>query len=541
MDLLFVSCAIESSRLSYPLASLYLKAVVDASPDLAAETALIECTLSDMPAEIAKRCERYHEPVIACSIYVWNRAWFTQFIHTVKEYLPHAVLLIGGPEVTALPESFSALPVDHIVTGEGEIPILQILTGHDQQTGTAYYQDINAIPSPILTHTAHLDAYKGIIWEMTRGCPYACAFCYESKGIKRIRSYSMERLQQELEMIIEADITDVFILDPTFNMISARAKEILRMLITRAGTSIRFHFEIRAELLDEEMADLFAELDCALQIGMQSSDPRVLRAVGRTFDPDLFRARIDLLVRRNIVFGLDLIYGLPTDSLEGFHASLEYAASLRPSNLDIFRLAILPGTTLHDQIETLALHADTEPPYLIRSTPDFPEEDLAKADTLKDLCDLFYTAGEASMWFHRITESCGMDAASFLIEFGQWMEERDADTPDSDIYSMQLEFVQTILTRTGREEYVAPAVSYMTLHQGLNILMRTGELQLLELQYHPDDLALLDTMPIAAFITRMRPAAQTLSMYLFDGMIYFEEIEPLDTEGDQHELDYQQN
>jgi len=52
MDLLFVSCAIESSRLSYPLASLYLKAVVDASPDLSAETVLIECTLSDMPAEI---------------------------------------------------------------------------------------------------------------------------------------------------------------------------------------------------------------------------------------------------------------------------------------------------------------------------------------------------------------------------------------------------------------------------------------------------------------------------------------------------------
>src|SRR6185369_4234334 len=85
---------------------------------------------------------------------------------------------------------------------------------------------------------------------------------------------------------------------------------------------------------------------CSLQIGLQSADPLVLKQVGRSFNRDDFSRRVGLLNDSGAVFGFDLIYGLPSDTLNGFCNSIDYAMPLHPTHLDIFPLAVLPGTRL---------------------------------------------------------------------------------------------------------------------------------------------------------------------------------------------------
>ena len=77
---------------------------------------------------------------------------------------------------------------------------------------------------------------------------------------------------------------------------------------------------MRSEFIDAEMARLFARLNCSLQIGLQSADPRVHKEVRRIFSPSDFMAKVALLNEAGAIFGFDLIYGLPGDTLRGFRA-----------------------------------------------------------------------------------------------------------------------------------------------------------------------------------------------------------------------------
>jgi acetyl-CoA carboxylase biotin carboxylase subunit len=88
-----------------------------------------------------------------------------------------------------------------------------------------------------------------------------------------------------------------------------------------------------------------------------------------------------MLNKEDLSFGLDLIYGLPGDSLAGYRKSLDFALSLYPNNLDLFRLSVLPGTALRDRAEELGLKYQSEAPYEVISTPEFSAADLAAAET----------------------------------------------------------------------------------------------------------------------------------------------------------------
>ena len=56
------------------------------------------------------------------------------------------------------------------------------------------------LPSPYLTGTLNPAEYQnGALWELARGCPFKCAYCYESKGEKTVAYFPMERIRQELD------------------------------------------------------------------------------------------------------------------------------------------------------------------------------------------------------------------------------------------------------------------------------------------------------------------------------------------------------
>ena len=128
--------------------------------------------------------------------------------------------------------------------------------------------------------------------------------------------------------------------------------------VLRTADLLIVALDAAAPLGDAELAGLFASITCSLQIGLQSSDPGVLRGVGRGFDAGDFARRVSLLNQTGAIFGFDLIYGLPGDTLPLFRASLDFALSLYPNHLDIFPLAVLPGTKLYGKAAALGLEVE---------------------------------------------------------------------------------------------------------------------------------------------------------------------------------------
>ena len=81
-----------------------------------------------------------------------------------------------------------------------------------------------------------------------------------------------------------------------------------------------------------------------LSLGIQSFADRHLHALGRIHDGDEARRAIELAARHFDNFNLDLMYGLPGQSLDEALADVDAALSFAPTHLSCYQLTLEPNT-----------------------------------------------------------------------------------------------------------------------------------------------------------------------------------------------------
>ena len=482
-----------------------LKAGLGASVD----TLLINAYPGDGPEELAAKVAAFKPQLLGLSLYLWNRKELVHTAALARAALPGLLVVAGGPEASAAPRSMLAeSAVDIVVQGEGEEALLELCRQLIAEPGavpragirSALVRDLAALPSPWLDGTLDPTAYGGAAVELTRGCPYRCAFCYESKGDARLRRFPLAGLKEELKRFQAAGVGEVFVLDPTFNASAEHLKEAVAAM-RQAGPDLRYYLELRGELVDRGQARLLATIDCSLQIGLQSADPAVLAGVGRNLDPKRFAKAMRILEEEGLLYGLDLIYGLPSDSLEGFKKSLDYALALGPNHMDIFRLAVLPGTALYDRAAELGLAHENEPPYLVRSAPGFPASDIDRAEALAEAGEQFYNKGRAVMWFRPLAEALGQRPSRILEAWADYARGRAKPGELAGLEHAALEehivaFTQAYLEKDGSKKSAALALAASELIRVSGAWTRAlaeGETTRLELSWDPEDI--LDYAP----------------------------------------------
>ena len=96
-----------------------------------------------------------------------------------------------------------------------------------------------------------------------------------------------------------------------------------------------------------------------LSLGVQSADDEQLKILGR---PHTFAQAEEAAAAARKAkiknLSLDLIYGLPGQTLESWKETLEKAAALSPEHLSCYGLKVEEGTPLRDMLETLDLPDD---------------------------------------------------------------------------------------------------------------------------------------------------------------------------------------
>ncbi|MFZ2950578.1 MAG: radical SAM protein [Desulfuromonadaceae bacterium] len=469
---------------SIPLANAFLKAYASKS---AVSIELVDFFLGQDAASCATKLADPLPVAVGFSMYLWNRDLICEIAAELRRSHPAIKLFCGGPEVTADPGSVTGIGIfDFVIVGEGEVPFLSLCQtladgGDCSEIPGVLLPDsvphppppplinLDSIPSPYLTGVIDTHAYPGILWQLSRGCSFTCDFCFDSRGIHGVRHFSLERLKSELRHFVATGVRQIFVLDSTFNLNPERAKKLLRM-IKKSAPDIHFHFEVRNEFIDREMARLFAQIACSLQIGLQSADREVLKLVGRSFDKADFSARVGLLNESGAVFGFDLIYGLPGDTLDGFRGTLDYALSLYPNHLDIFPLAVLPGTRLASRATSLHMQWDSKPPYIIEATDSFSPTDMAAAAELAAACDIFYTRGKAVAWFNAVAGVLSLKPSDILHKFSLWLIEyrgsgtKESDFSDDDIWEMQQHFLKHLFSGKKLKRFLPLLLDLATYH-----------------------------------------------------------------------------
>lgn len=445
---------------------------------------------------------------VGFSLYVWNRPVLEEVARELRKRHPDVLLFAGGPEITAGAETPGVF--DWCVRGEGEEAVCLLISSWlDGKPGILAERctvDLDRLSSPWLDGT--LDEIpvvregRSVIWELSRGCPFSCSYCYESRGEKKVREIPLGRLEKELDHFKRKDIERVFVLDPTYNASKKRAIALLN-LIEKKAPRIQFNFEVRAELIDRELAETFSRIPCSLQIGLQSVNETALALVNRTTDFRKFAAGITQLNNAGVVFGMDLMYGLPGDTLKSFKRSLDYAIARYPNNLELFRLAVLPGTDLFDRAQSLRIAHDHKPPYHVFSTPDFPARDLDRAERISRAADFFYTQGRAVSWFLAALHPLGVRPSKFLTSFSGFEDFQEAlkrgVADHRTIEKVQLGFLEAQYRDAG----ILPAFPLLRdlvcLNGAWTRALAEGETTELDLSWHPEDLFSPDALDIAAF------------------------------------------
>ncbi|HQB87854.1 MAG TPA: B12-binding domain-containing radical SAM protein [Treponemataceae bacterium] len=524
-----VSLNTDESFQAVPLGAACIVSALRADSRIAAETDIrfrsfsqSEAGLSGLPVEEAGRrladiLAREAEAagvtagLIAAgfSVYVWNRPVLEAAALALKTRFPDMLLFAGGPEITACAETPAVF--DWCIRGEGEeadrLLVNSWLDGAPSLPPGRIPVPLATLPSPWLDGT--LDSVpivrdgRGALWELSRGCPFSCSYCYESRGEKTVREIPLPRLEKELEYFSQKGIERIFVLDPTYNASKKRALSLLA-LIEQKAPDIHFNFEIRAELVDQDLAQAFSRIPCSLQIGLQTVNETSLSLVNRPVDFKKFAAGVTRLNTAGIVFGMDLMYGLPGDNLKGFKRSLDYAIARYPNNLEIFRLAVLPGTELHDRAESLGLVHDKRPPYLVTSTPTFPAHDLERAGRLARAVDYFYTQGRAVSWFLAALHPLDSRPSRFFAAFSGFPAYQNAvrradEAEHRDIEAVQLAFLEAQYREAGLLPAFPLLRDLVCLNGAWTRALAEGETTELDLSWHPEDLFSPDALDIAGF------------------------------------------
>ena len=356
--------------------------------------------------------------------------------------LPHACLILGGPEFLGENEPFLRRNpfVDCVFRGEGEEEFPRWLKVWNQPeewstiTGLCYldanqqYQDnglARVLPFDQLVFPEESEFFNWskpfVQLETTRGCFNTCAFCV-SGGEKPVRTLSMEAIRQRLEIIHQHGIKNVRVLDRTFNFNPRRAKELLQLFL-EFHPHIRFHLEIHPALLSK---DLKAELQqlpeglLHLEAGIQSLREPVLEKCKRIGKLEHALEGLQFLCSLdNMETHADLIAGLPLYRLNEIFEDIRILAEFQAGEIQLESLKLLPGTDMRRRANELGIQYSPMPPYEVLRTEDITPEELQVARRLSRLLDAFYNT---PAW-QALTRELILDDDTFLYHFLNYLTE----------------------------------------------------------------------------------------------------------------------
>jgi len=227
----------------------------------------------------------------------------------------------------------------------------------------------------------HPDANGMAYLETSRGCPLRCAFCCYNLRRSSGSSLAPESVFERVRILRRRGAREIRLVDPTFN--AHPSFDAVVEAMTRANTkrAITFFIEIRADTLTDDQARRLASAGVMeAEVGIQSTDPRVLRVIRRGTDPERTLQGIEHLRRHGIRPTIDFMYALPRQGRDDLARSLAWLERFPDAHPQFLPLLLLPGTELRDRAGELGLKAQRLPPYRVLSTDCLTSRDLREVE-----------------------------------------------------------------------------------------------------------------------------------------------------------------
>ncbi len=307
--------------------------------------------------------QEWQPAVVGYSVYTGSQTYYRDLNLRIKE-VSDATSVFGGPHPTYFPEFIEEPGVDGVCLGEAESAILELVEAIEEGrplTGIRNWwfkrdgeiernpvrpleNDLDELPFPdrdLLFEKDSLTRRSGIKHFITsRGCPYDCTYCFNHaladlyRGMgKRLRQMSVARVIEEVRSVQEHyPLQFVVFVDDLFIVKEDWLTELAVRFPREVG--LPFFCNVRANLVTPGKVALLKRAGCvSVGMGLETGNP-VLR--NQILNRNLSDEEIITASRQIREAGIQLL----TTNMLG-----------------------LPGGTLANDFETLALNRTCKPAY----------------------------------------------------------------------------------------------------------------------------------------------------------------------------------
>lgn len=432
-------CALNAKYIHSNLAVYSLRAYA-ADPDVE----LVEYTINQQMDDVLMDIYRRRPDVLCFSCYIWNLDFVEELIREFGKLRPGMPIWLGGPEVSYdAGEVLRRLPqVKGVMKGEGEVTFAKLCRIYhcvddfsetvdiSGRKGENFQQNVESFLQQVDHRLLHVDGitfrllngdvvenswrevmnlsevpfvyadmkefeHKIVYYESSRGCPFSCSYCLSSVD-KKLRFRDLSLVKRELQFFIDHKVPQVKFVDRTFNCRHEHSMAIWQYILEHDNGITNFHFEVAADILNEEELALMERMRpglIQLEIGVQSTNPDTIRAIRRTMDFE----KVAGIVRRiqnmgNIHQHLDLIAGLPHEDIESFAKSFDDVYALRPEQLQLGFLKVLKGSFMEEHQEEYGLVHKDRPPYEVLYTRWLSYEDVMRLKGIEEMVEVYYNS-----------------------------------------------------------------------------------------------------------------------------------------------------
>lgn len=378
---------------------------------------LAEYTINHYVEDILMDIYKKKPQWIGFSCYIWNIGMICELGREIHKLLPDVPIWLGGPEVSHDSASFLEKETwaTGIMRGEGEQIFAEVMDFYQEGLGSLshiagliYRQEQQIVvneAAPIMNLSEVPFIYEDLsgfeqrilYYETSRGCPFSCSYCLSSID-KRVRFRDMELVKKELQFFLNHNVKQVKFVDRTFNCKKEHSMAIWQYIRDHDNGITNFHFEIAADLMDQEEIDLLLTMRpglVQLEIGVQTVNPVTIKEIKRKMDLEKVEQVVSRIRRGNNVHQhLDLIAGLPYEDYESFCTSFNRVYQMKPDQLQLGFLKVLKGSYMHDMAKEYGIVYRDCAPYEVLYTKWITFEEIMRLKAVEQMVEIYYNSDQ---------------------------------------------------------------------------------------------------------------------------------------------------
>jgi anaerobic magnesium-protoporphyrin IX monomethyl ester cyclase len=186
-----------------------------------------------------------------------------------------------------------------------------------------------------------------------KACINNCSFCCQPAffGAPLIRKRSVEHFLEELEWVQKLGFREVMFNDATITADREWAARLFKGMVSK-GIDLAWNCSTRADRVDGEILRLMKRAGChTIAIGMESTDPGVLKNIRKNITPEQIRNAVSLIRASGMDSIVFCVIGFPGETRKSIETTVDFLKTLDTTYITLGLAVPAPGTDFYRYVD----------------------------------------------------------------------------------------------------------------------------------------------------------------------------------------------